>query len=315
MTIKLNDTIFVAGHSGLLGSAFVRRFRESGYTNLILMNHNALDLEDSSAVNSFMQMYRPSYIFLAAGVVGGILENLKHPADLISRNLSIQLNVFKAAHKFEVKKVIFFGSSCMYPKNAEQPMLENAIYSGYLEFSSQSYSVSKLTGLQLGLAFNQQYEYQKFISLIPNSIFGPNDNFNSESGHVISSLIARFHSAKIQKLSSVEIWGTGKPRREFVYVDDVVDATLYLMNQDNLDFPINIGVDKDYSISELAQIIAKIVGYNGHIILDLNKPDGAPKKILDVTKLSNLGWKSNRNFEDDLNFTYHWYLNHIKTSQ
>jgi GDP-L-fucose synthase len=316
--MKLDDSIFVAGHTGLLGSAFLRRFESFGFKNIKTSSHQDLDLENPSAVNHFFKLNKPRYVFMAAGAVGGILENIKYPADLISRNLSIQLNIFRAAHQFKVEKVIFFVSSCVYPKNAKQPMHENLIFSGYLEDSSQSYAISKLAGLQLGKAFNQQYNYKKYISLLPNSMFGPNDNFIPDSGHVLSALIARFYDAKMRNLNSVTLWGSGKPRREFVYVDDVVDATLFIMNLDNLnslteDFPINIGVGKDYSISELAQIVARIVGYKGKINFDCNKPDGAPRKMLDTTNLAKLGWKSTRNFEDDLTQTYQWFVKHIKS--
>jgi len=312
--VKKSDKIFIAGHTGLIGSAIVRYLQNEGYLNLLLANHADLELTDSVAVTQFFKEYSPDYVVLAAGKVGGIVENQSLPADFMSINLAIQLNVLKAAHQFGVRKLILFGSSCMYPRECAQPMPETALLSGYPESTSLAYAIAKLAGMQMCHAFNQQYGEQRFITVIPNSAFGPCDNFDPNSGHVLASLIMRFHEAKKTGAKSLRLWGSGKPRREFVYVDDIADACMFVLQlkTPKLSLPLNIGVDSDMSIKELADKIAKIVKYEGIIEWDRSKPDGTPRKLLDSSRMRSLGWKHKVNFNDGLLNTYQWYLQNIK---
>ena len=272
----------------------------------------SLDLTDYSAVHAFFAANRPDYVVLAAGKVGGIVENQTHPADFMTQNLAIQLNVFAAAHQNGVKKLVFFGSSCMYPRECSQPMPETHLLTGKPEPTSAAYAISKLAGLQMCLAYNKQYDGTRFIPLIPNSVYGPHDNFDPKTSHVLSALIHRLHQAKISKKETVELWGTGSPRREFIHADDVADACLFLLTHDpvNIDLPLNIGVGIDYSIRELAEAIALIVGYTGRLEWDTTKPDGAPRKLLDSSKIYALGWKPSIPLEKGLKDTYAWYLAH-----
>lgn len=304
------DFIYVAGHTGLIGSAIVRQFRAAGYDNLLLPTHSELDLENSSLVNEFFARHRPDYVVLAAGRVGGILENQKFPASFMNTNLAIQLNVLKAAHAYSVKKLILFASSCMYPRDCPQPMPESTLLSDYPEPTSLAYAVSKLAGMQMCFAYNQEYGEQRFIPLIPNSVYGPNDNFDPDSGHVLSSLIRKFHEAKISQANSLTLWGTGTPRREFIHADDVALACMLILKHQggDLPLPINLGVSKDLSIAQLAAAVDVVVGYRGLINWDTTKPDGAPRKLLDSSRIKSLGWKPSINFEDGLLKTYQWYL-------
>jgi len=308
--MDINSSIYVAGHTGLIGSAIVRRLQYAGYKNLIVKDHDKLELTDSVAVDRFFQEHTPEYVILAAGRVGGIVENQSYPADFINTNLSIQLNVFHAAHKVAVNRLIFFASSCMYPRECPQPMAEGALLSGKLEATSLAYATSKLAGLQMCLAYNQQYGGKRFIPLIPNSAFGPNDNFDPESGHVLSALIRRFHEAKESNADVITLWGSGEPRREFIHADDIADAVLFLLNEEvgDLELPLNIGTGVDFSILELANKVASTVGYSGKIKWDPTKPDGAPRKLLDSTQLFSTGWRPSINFHDGLEKTYQWYL-------
>lgn len=308
-----NSKIYLAGHTGLIGSAFLRRFERDGYKNVILRSRNELDLRDQSAVNSFFNQEVPEYVILAAGKVGGIVENKSFPADFITINLAIQTNVLNAAHKIGVKKVVNFGSSCMYPRECPQPMAESALFSGIPEPTSMAYAVSKMAGVQMCLAYNQQNVGKQFIPVIPNSAFGPNDNFNPESGHVLSALIRRFHEAKAGNLPSVTLWGTGSPCREFIHSDDIADACLMLLQSDltDLAFPINLGSGRDLSIKDLAQVIAKVVGYEGELNWDTTKPDGAPRKLLDSTRINQFGWSPSISFENGIRSTYEWYLDNV----
>ena len=288
------DKIYIPGHTGLIGSAVVRRLQRSGFSNLLLANHTELELTDARVVDAFFNAHAPEYVVLAAGRVGGIVENQLYPADFMIENLAIQLNILKAAHRIGVRKLILFASSCMYPRQCPQPMPESALLSGQPEPTSLAYAISKLAGMQMCLAYNQQYGQQRFIPVIPNSTFGPNDNFDPKSGHVLSSLIRRFHEAVQTGATTLTLWGSGSPRREFIQADDVADACILLLNSDadipNL--PINIGTGKDCSISELAEIIAAIVGYKGIIEWDRSKPDGAPRKLLDSSRIQSFGWNS-----------------------
>ncbi len=310
--MKSSDLIYVAGHEGLIGSAIVRTLQSSGYNNLLLRTHQELELTNTLLVDQFFDKYKPKYVFLAAGKVGGIVENKTYPADFIRINLNIQLNVMNAAQKNNINKLIFFGSSCMYPRECKQPMAEDILLSGQPEPTSIAYAIAKLAGLQMCLAYNKQFNEQRFIPVIPNSAYGPHDNFDPHSGHVLSALITRFHKAKSEGTKSVTLWGSGNPRREFIHADDIAKASLWLMENDtkNIPLPINIGVDYDVSIKELALTIAHIVGYEGVIEWDLSKPDGTPRKLLDSSRMRSLGWKPEIDFKDGLKETYNWYLKH-----
>jgi GDP-L-fucose synthase len=304
------DKIFVAGHTGLIGSALVRRLHSQGFTNLLLAPHADLELTDASAVYRFFDEYSPEYVLLAAGRVGGIIENQTFPADFMDANLAIQLNVLKAAHRAGVRKLILFASSCMYPRECTQPMAETALLSGYPEPTSLAYAISKLAGLQMCLAYNQQHGAQRFIPVIPNSAFGPNDNFDPKTGHVLSSLIRRFHEASQTGTKSLTLWGSGTPRREFIHANDIADACIDLLAGDTttLKLPLNLGTGKDISIRDLAKTIARVIGYTGAIEWDTSKPDGAPRKLLDCSRLIAFGWYPKVDFEDGVKDTYQWYL-------
>lgn len=311
--MNLNSKIYIAGHTGLIGSAFLRRLARDGYKNLIVRSHQELDLTIQADVDAFFKQEMPEYVVLAAGKVGGIVENKSFPADFISINLAIQANVLNAAHKSGAKRVVNFGSSCMYPRECPQPMAESALFSGIPEPTSMAYAVSKMAGVQMCLAYNQQSLSKQFIPVIPNSAFGPNDNFNPESGHVLSALIRRFHEAKTGNLPSVTLWGTGTPCREFIHADDIADACSMLLQSDltDLEFPINVGSGRDISIKDLAQVVAKVVGYEGGLNWDRSKPDGAPRKLLDSTRINQFGWTTSISFENGIRSTYEWYLNNV----
>jgi GDP-L-fucose synthase len=302
--------IYVAGHKGLIGSALIRNLKSNGFKNVITRSHSELELTDALAVDQFFEVAKPEYVILAAGKVGGIIVNDTYPADFININLAIQLNVLKSAQRVGVSRLILFASSCMYPKNCSQPMSEDLLFSGYLEPTSLAYAVSKLAGVQMCLAYNRQYGQKRFIPVIPNTVFGTNDNFDLKSSHVLSALIRRFHEAKEQKLDKVVLWGSGTPRREFIYSDDVANACLVLLKNDltNIEFPLNIGTGKDISIGELAEKIAKVVGYSAKIEWDLSKPDGAPCKLFDSSRLLKFGWKPLVELTEGLSKTYKWYL-------
>jgi GDP-L-fucose synthase len=305
-------SIYVAGHTGLIGSAMVRRLRHEGFENLLLVEHADLDLTDTLAVDGFFARTVPRYVVLAAGRVGGIVENSTYPADFMEANLAIQLNVMRAAHRMGAEKLIFFASSCMYPRECGQPMAETALLSGQPEPTSMAYAVAKLAGLQLCLAYNRQYGQQRFIPLIPNSVYGPNDEFDPDAGHVLSALTRRFHEAKRLGAACVTLWGSGAPRREFVHSDDVASAASMLLRADTAagQLPLNVGSGTDLSIRELAQKVAHVVGYEGDIAWDRSKPDGAPRKLLDSTRIRSLGWQPQIDFDAGLANTYRWYVEH-----
>ncbi len=311
-TVQLDSRVFVAGHAGLIGSAIVRRLECDGYRHVITRTRAQLDLADAAAVTRFFTETRPEFVLLAAGRVGGIGENLARPAEFIEENLAIQLNVLKASRQVQVTKLILFGSSCMYPRDSPQPMSEGLLLSGQPEPTSLPYAVAKLAGMHLCLAYNKQDGVQRFLPVIPNSAYGPHDDFDPRSGHVLSSLMARFHEAVEHGAGAVTLWGSGSPRREFVHADDIADACLHLCRRDvsDLQFPVNIGVGSDISIKELAEAIAALTGFEGRLDWDLTKPDGAPRKLLDSTRIQQSGWRPKIAQAEGLRMTYQWYLQH-----
>lgn len=308
--MKNDAVIYIAGHAGLIGSSVMRRLERDGYRALVTRPRNQLDLQDASQVAEFFHQVHPEYVLLAAGRVGGIVENQTFPADFMDENIAIQLNVLKAARKVGVRKLILFGSSCMYPRECPQPMAEDALLSGKLEQTSLPYAISKLAGTYMCLAYNKQDSRAQFIPIIPNSAYGPHDNFDPKSGHVLSALMARFHQAKVSGAASVTLWGSGSPRREFIHADDIADACVHLLAQDNpgTELPLNIGVGSDVSIRELAESIAEVVGYTGRLEWDRTKPDGAPRKLLDSARIQSLGWKPKVGLAEGLSSTYQWYV-------
>jgi GDP-L-fucose synthase len=306
--------IYVAGHAGLIGSAVVRRLEREGYQVPVTRRRSQLDLQDAGRVAEFFEEVRPEFVVLAAGRVGGIVENQTFPADFMDENIAIQLNVLKAARKTGVRKLILFGSSCMYPRECSQPMAEDALLSGKPEPTSLPYAVSKLAGTYLCLAYNKQDRATRFIPVIPNSAYGPHDNFNPKSGHVLSALMARFHQAKVCGAESITLWGSGSPKREFIHADDIADACVHLLTQHDIavELPLNLGVGADVSIKELAELMAGVVGYKGRLEWDLAKPDGAPRKLLDSARIQSLGWKPKVRLAEGLATTYRWYVDHAE---
>ncbi|MCK4493362.1 MAG: GDP-L-fucose synthase [Methylococcales bacterium] len=307
-----DSKIYLAGHTGLLGSALLKVLQARGYKNLILRPHEVLDLTDKQQTEDFFKTERPDYVFLCAGKVGGIIGNKTRPADFLHQNLAIQTNVFEMANQYAVKNLLFYGSSCTYPKRCEQPMQEKHWLTGAIEETSMGYAAAKIAGIIGCRSYNTQYNNKRFICVIPNSIYGENDNFDLENSHVFSALMRRFHEAQKTKASEITLWGTGSPRREFIFSKDVADASLFLMkNAEKLENQhYNLGTGTDYSIKELAEKIAHIVGFQGQIKWDTSKPDGTPRKLLDSSRLLALGWQPSVNFEDGLKTTYHWFKKH-----
>lgn len=303
--------VYVAGHQGLVGSAILRKLTSEGYSNIVTRSFQELDLRDQTAVNEFFKKEQPEYVFLAAAKVGGILANNTYPVDFLRDNLLIQTNVIDAAYRYGSRKLLFLGSSCIYPKFAPQPIKEKYLLTGELEPTNEPYAIAKIAGIKLCQAYNRQYQ-TNFISVMPTNLYGPGDNFDLETSHVIPALIRKFHEAKIKGKDQVVVWGSGKPFREFLHVDDLADACLFLMSNYNSSEIINIGTGKDLSIAELAYLIKDIVGYDGNIIFDTSKPDGTPRKLLDVSKLFNMGWKPRITLEEGIRSTYSWYQEHQK---
>jgi len=308
------DKIYIAGHRGMVGSAINRNLEAIGYTtNLITRTHSELDLTNQQAVNNFFETEKPEYVFLAAAKVGGIMANSTYPAEFIYENIMIEANVIHAAYTTGVKKLLFLGSSCIYPKLAPQPLKEEYLLTGELEVTNEAYAVAKIAGIRLCKHYNEQYG-TNFISVMPTNLYGPNDNYDPETSHVMAALIRKFHEAKINNASQVVVWGTGTPRREFLHVDDMADACVYLMeNYDVSDIGefVNIGVGEDLTIRDLAELIKDIVGYEGDIVYDTSKPDGTPRKLLDVTKLHKLGWQAKISLRDGIEQAYNWYVAHM----
>lgn len=305
-----SDKIYVAGHRGLVGSAIVRNLKNNGYDNLLLRASKELNLTNQAEVNQFFENEKPDYVFLAAAKVGGILANDTYPADFIRENLQIQTNVIDSAYRNNVKKLLFLGSSCIYPKHAPQPMKEEYLLTGELEPTNEWYAIAKIAGIKMCQAYKKQYGFNA-ISLMPTNLYGPGDNFNLENSHVMPALIRKFHYAKKNKLSEIEVWGTGKPKREFLHVDDMADASVYLMNNYDGDDFVNVGIGEDVSIKELAECVKDVVGYEGVLKFDTSKPDGTPRKLLDVNRLNNLGWQANIQLTDGVNSTYRWFRDNI----
>ena len=299
--------IYVAGHGGLVGAAMVRCLKKAGYDNLILRTHEEMDLTRQGSVEAFFEKERPDYVVMAAAKVGGILANATFPADFIYQNLVMETHIIHAAHIYGVKKLLFLGSSCIYPKHCPQPMKEEHLLSGYLESSNEPYAVAKIAGIKMCQAYNRQYG-TRFISLMPANLYGPGDNFNLETSHVLPALIRKFHEAKISGDASVEIWGTGKPRREFLHVDDLADACLFLMNHYEETEIVNVGVGKDLSIRDLAEMISGVVRFDGQLRFDVSKPDGTPLKLLDVSRLAALGWQAKIPLKEGIRRTYQHYV-------
>lgn len=310
--MKKTDSVYIAGgQSGLVGTAIVRNLRSKGYENIILRNRNQVDLLNIDAVEQFFKKNRPMYVFLAAAKVGGIWANNTRKADFIYDNLQIQTNVIYNAWKYQTKKLMFLGSSCIYPKLAKQPIKEEYFMTGPLEPTNDAYAIAKIAGIKMCQSFNDQYK-TNFISVTPTNLYGPNENFDLNNSHVLPAMIRKFHEAKMQNKKEVILWGDGSPKREFLYVDDMADACVYLMEHYDSSDIINIGCGKDQTIKKLAQIVQKVIGFNGSITWDTTKPNGTPRKQLSVKKLFSLGWRPKVSLRKGIQMEYHWYLNHEK---
>lgn len=299
--------IYIAGHRGMVGAAIVRQFQREGYSQLITCTHAELDLTNQSAVQEFFAAVKPEYVFLAAAKVGGILANNSYPADFIRDNLQIELNVIDAAHKMGSKKLLFLGSSCIYPKFAPQPMPEDCLLTGALEETNEWYAIAKIAGIKLCQAYRRQYGFNA-ISLMPTNLYGPGDNFHLANSHVLPALIRKFHEAKTSAAKEVVVWGTGSPRREFLHVDDLADAALFLMQEYAGEEIVNVGVGNDLTIAELAHLVREVVGFAGAIVYDTTKPDGTPRKLLDVSRLTKLGWRAHISLRQGIEEVYRWFL-------
>jgi len=315
--MKLNDKIYIAGHMGLVGSAIVRQLELTSFTNLIMRTHKELDLTNQSEVQAFFKKEKPDYVILAAAKVGGIHANNAYPADFIYQNIMIEANIINSAYENKVKRLLFLGSTCIYPKAVEQPMREDALLTGTLEPTNEPYALAKIAGIKLCESYNRQHGTD-FRSVMPTNLYGVNDNFHPENSHVIPALMQRLHQAKLNNDIEVVVWGTGNAMREFLYVDDMAAASLFVLGLDEENYKantqsmlshINVGTGKDITIREMAEAIKKVVGYKGNLTFDTTKPDGAPRKLIDVTRLEDMGWKYGVNLDEGLNKTYKWYLN------
>lgn len=323
MSVDLNQRIFVAGHRGMVGSAIVRQLQAKGYTNIIVATHAELDLCSQVAVNDFFKTHQIDQVYLAAAKVGGIHANNEYPADFIYQNLMIEANVIHAAHVNGVQKLMFLGSSCIYPKMAQQPMVESELLTGVLESTNEPYAVAKIAGIKLCESYNRQFG-RDYRSVMPTNLYGPHDNYHPENSHVIPALLRRFHEAVKDNAEVVTIWGSGKPMREFLYVDDMAAASIHVMELDAETFKantqpmlshINVGTGIDCTIRELAETVAKVTGFQGRLEFDATKPDGTPRKLMDVSRLADLGWKASISLEDGLRDAYQWYLNNIDSAR
>jgi GDP-L-fucose synthase len=303
------DKIYVAGHQGLVGSAILRKLESLGYTNIITRSSKELDLRNQALVESFFVQEKPDYVFLSAAKVGGILANSTYPATFLYDNLMIAANVIEAAYRHKIKKLLNLGSSCIYPKFAEQPIQESSLLTGPLEYTNRAYAIAKIAAIELCDKYREQHGCD-FISAMPTNLYGPGDNFDLETSHVLPALIRKFLEAKEKPLPQVEIWGSGTPKREFLYVDDLAEACIHLMQHFSEPGPINVGTGEDISISDLARLIMNIVGYTGKLIFDSSKPDGTPRKLLDVSRINNSGWQASTSLETGICQTLDWYVSH-----
>ena len=306
--MEKKSKIYVAGHRGMVGSAIVRKLVSEGFTNIVTRTSKELDLRRQNEVEEFFAKEKPDLVYMAAAKVGGIMANNTYPADFIYDNMMIEMNVIKSAYENGVNKLLLLGSSCIYPKMAPQPIKENSLLTGTLEETNEAYALAKISGLKYCEYLNRQYGTD-YISAMPTNLYGPNDNYHPQNSHVLPALIRRVHEAKISNSNEVVVWGTGKVLREFLYVDDLADASLYLMSHYSGNQPINIGTGKDLSIAELASLVKKAVGYEGDIVYDTSKPDGTPRKLLDVSKLNNMGWSYKTELEEGIELAYQDFLN------
>ncbi len=312
IVMEKDARIYIPGHSGMVGSALLRRLEGSGFTNLLLRTSSELNLTDQNATHALFMEEKPDYVFLAAAKVGGIQANKNYPAEFIYNNLQIQNNVIHSAWLAGVKKLLFLGCSCIYPKYCPQPMKEEYLLTNSLEPTSEPFSIAKVTGIKMCQSYNRQYG-TNFISVISTNLYGPNDNFNPETSHLMAALIRKCHIAKIEGKLTVALWGTGTPRREFMHVNDLADACIFLMQSYKADEPVNIGVGTDITIRELTEIVSEVVGFKGELYFDTNKPDGVPRKLLDVSLLHSLGWDAKISLRKGVKDTYRWYLNFQKS--
>jgi GDP-L-fucose synthase len=318
--MNLNDKIYIAGHRGLVGSAIVRQLEDRGFTNLLMRTHKELDLTNQAQVQNFFQQEKPDYVILAAAKVGGIHANNTYPADFIYQNMMIEANVINSAYESKVKRLLFLGSTCIYPKAVEQPMREDALLTDVLESTNEPYALAKIAGIKLCESYNRQYGTD-FRSVMPTNLYGINDNFHPENSHVMPALMQRFHQAKINNDDEVVVWGTGNAMREFLYVDDMAQASLFVLELDEQTYKdntqpmlshINVGTGRDTTIREMAETMKQVVGYEGKLTFDATKPDGAPRKLIDITRLKRMGWEYSVNLKDGLVDTYKWYLEDCK---
>ncbi len=309
--MKKTSKIYVAGHNGLVGSAITRRLKSIGYKNIVTRSRAELDLLNETAVKKFFQTEKPEYVFLAAAKVGGIMANHTKPAEFIHQNLVIQNNIIHHSYLSDIKKLLFLGSSCIYPKMAPQPIKEEYLLTGPLEATNAPYAIAKIAGITMCQSYNRQYD-TNFISAMPTNLYGPGDNFDLENSHVIPAMIRKFHEAKINNKPTVTLWGSGTPKREFLFVDDLADGCIFLMNNYNDSSIINIGTGTDISIRQLANLIKKTTNYSGKIVWDTSKPNGTPRKLLRMKKIHHLGWKHNEELETGLKETYQWFLKNKK---
>ena len=318
--MDLKDKIYIAGHRGLVGSAIVRQLESRGFTNLLMRTHKELDLTNQATVQAFFSQEKPDYVILAAGKVGGIHANNTYPADFIYQNIMIEANIINSAYEHKVRRLLFLGSTCIYPRAVEQPMREDAILTNVLESTNEPYALSKIAGIKLCESYNRQYGTD-FRSVMPTNLYGPNDNFHPENSHVIPALMRRFHEAKVNNDKEVSVWGTGNAMREFLYVNDMAEASLFVLELDEKTYQantrpmlshINVGTGKDVTIREMAETMKQVVGFKGELTFDTTKPDGSPRKLIDVSRLSNMGWKYSIDLEEGLKKTYKWYLTQDK---
>lgn len=314
--MNLKDKIYIAGHRGLVGSAIVRQLKNRGFTNLLMRTHKELDLTNQAQVQTFFKQEKPDYVILAAGKVGGIHANNTYPADFIYKNIMIEANVVNSAYENKVKRLLFLGSTCIYPKAVEQPMREDALLTGVLEPTNEPYALAKIAGIKLCESYNRQHGTD-FRSVMPTNLYGINDNFHPENSHVIPALMRRFHEAKVNNDAEVVVWGTGKAMREFLYVDDMAEASLFVLELDEKTYQvntkpmlshINVGTGKDVTICKMAETMKEVIGFKGKLTFDTTMSDGTPRKLIDVSRLSNMGWEYSVDLKDGLSKTYKWYL-------